>query len=533
MGAAEQRNFTTDDTIRMLQAKATEATDDFLVKVFRKPHAAAIPGLVASLSGAAIQHFTSPELWLPVLAGGGKYLLQGYHATDTSRAIGGFINFPIDNTEVRDVDFTAPSKTDWRGPATLEYPKPGAARQQENLPLYGLPQSPPAPGSFSGATNINPGGLRSAGGGVHREEYGGNGWREGASALEAERRTLEKEKLEAEREKHRAELAAIKSQHDNELKMGMAQLRAEFAATRPTGPDPMSTLFTEMMKQANEDRRAAATQAAEDRRATQAAQERADARFMAMMEKMNERKEKDPLEMISKVIELTGGGKKAESGIIEAQTKMLHSMSEMTSQQINVAMDFVSAAADMHLGGQKEEKPGWEKAVDKLIKGVGNFAQARSATPPPGQQIVNQIPTPVPQTFEQQARQPPPPPPQQPRPPQNHTDLSVADQVKNAIMARHDVKEVAAAVIAFKDDPSITQAFIAGGGDPEQAIKNLLGPWAEAAPSNGEYLVSFFKELEAQAIKAGLITPDAAAENEDDEDEDDEGDDQQGDEADE
>lgn len=525
MAAAEQRNFTTDQTLQMLQDRAKDS-DDFYLKLFRKPHPAALPQITASFTGAQLAHFTSPELWIPTLCGGGKYLLQAFHASEPSKQIGGMLNFPIDGQAERNVDFDAPGKAGWRGPQTLEFPKREEARQQENLPLYGV-NSPPAPGSGGGASNTNPAWSRSAGGGVHREGYDEpNTWRTGAQALEAERRVLEKEKLEQERANHRAEIDRIQAKHDSELKLSMATLRSEFASAKPTGPDSTMLVFMEMMKQQAASAQAAEARAADDRKEARLAQERADARFFAMIEKIGNKKETDPLEMVAKVIELTGGGKKADSGIIEAQAKMLHSMSEMTQHQVGVAMDFVSAAADMQLGAQKEDKPGWEKALDKVAKGIGNFAAARSAQVPhpPAQQIVGgsvmQQPPP-PQTYEQQARQPPPPP-QQPRPPQNHTDKSVAVQIKEAIESKTDPKHVAAAVVAYANDPSMLQALAAGAGDPEKAIRSMLGTWVNAAPSNGEYLKVLFTEIEAQAKAAGLIPQDDVAEDSDDEE--DEGD---------
>ncbi len=256
MGAAEQRNFTTDQTLQLLQDRAKDS-DDFYLKLFRKPHPAALPQITASFLGAQLIHFTSPELWVPTLCGGGKFLIQAFHATEPSKPIGGMLNFPIEGQAERNVDLDAVTKPGWRGPATLEYPKREDARTQENLPLYGV-TSPPDPGSGNSA-NQTTWSRQSGGGRVQRESYGDSpAWREGAAALEAERRNLEKEKIEAEREKHRAELDALRKSHESDMKGLKAELRSEFISARPapTGPDPTTTIFMEMMKQAAEDRRA-------------------------------------------------------------------------------------------------------------------------------------------------------------------------------------------------------------------------------------------------------------------------------------
>jgi hypothetical protein len=500
--AAEQRILTSDDTIRALTEKKDKDGDEFYIKVMRRAHLGSMPELVATLSNAQLLHFTSPEFWLPQLCGGGKYLLTGFHATNPSAQVGGSINFSVQG-DPRDVDFGVFKKADWRGPATLEHPKQSdgpSRQQQEGMPLYDV-RTPPAPGSGDSATRPTQAWPRQAGG-VNRAHYGGeDDWRTGAAALEAERRSIEKERLENEREKHRAELEAGRKQHEADMKALRAELLGEIRQSKPTGPDPANMMFMEMMKQSAEDRRAAALQAAEDRRAAADRDARANERFAALLEKLSERKEKDPLDMVKSVVELVG--KKSDG--IEGTTKMMHSMMETMGTINNVAMDFVNHAASLQLGGGSDE-PAWVKGVDRLMKGIAGFAKAQSMRPPP-------VPAgglPFGQPQQQQAQPPAPPAPPQPRPAQNETEASVLEQIELAIRAKISVNEIAKVLIQYFQDPSIQTALAESGGDFEAAVQKRLGKWVTEAPSNAEYMKSLFKEVEAQLVQAGFVAEDSA-----------------------
>lgn len=519
MGAAEQRTFTHEDTMRALNDRATKDGDTFLLKVFRRINLAMQPTVIATFEGASVGHFTSPELWLPQLAGGGKFMLMGYHATEPNRPIGSFLTFPIDSEDARDVDMQAPKKAGWRGPVELIFPKEADRRPATDMPLYGIGTPPPAPGPGDSATRHA--WPRSAGGGFQRENYDDAAFGPRAGALEAERRKLEAEKLDAERDRHKAQLEMRETAHKAEMAALKSELMGEFRAARaPTGPDPIVEFMKMQAEErkaadarAAEDRRIAETRATEDRRLAEARQERADARFEKLLEKMSERPKENPLELAKQLVELTG----KKSNDSDALVKTVHNMVDMQTSTMGMAMDFVDHVSRMQLGGGGESEPSWVKGVDRLMKGIGKMALARPPAPPPG---AAQQPQQVPQAQPGQsnAQQP-----QQPRPPQAETNLPVIDQVDQAIRAHYEPKEVAKALIAYYKDESVQRALAEAGGDPEAALMKRLGNWPNAAPQNAEYLKRLLAELERQLQAAGFFADDSAevdeADDEGDEDE--------------
>jgi anti-sigma28 factor (negative regulator of flagellin synthesis) len=123
-----------------------------------------------------------------------------------------------------------------------------------------------------------------------------------------------------------------------------------------------------------------------------------------------------------------------------------------------------------------------------------------------------------PQQVQPQQVQAQPQQPAQPRPPQQETDKSVIAQIEEAIRAKFDTKQVAAALIAYFQDPSIQEALEEAEGDFEVVLQKRLGSWSKEAPSNEEYLKTLFAEVEKQIEAAGLKG--------DDSDDGDEGDDE-------
>ena len=111
MAIPSERLIPSEETLNQIRGKAAQDPETpFICKVHRRRHTGAIPDLVASLSGANVEHFVNPELWVPVLCGGGAYLIQAFHPTDGSRSIGGFVTFSVNNTEPKDVDVSQMQK---------------------------------------------------------------------------------------------------------------------------------------------------------------------------------------------------------------------------------------------------------------------------------------------------------------------------------------------------------------------------------------------------------------------------------------
>jgi hypothetical protein len=509
--AQADRIFTSDETMNSLREKAKEG-DDFLVKLQRRAHLGSTPELVASFSGARVEHFASPELWVPPLCGGGKFLLQGFHATDNGKPVGGFVQFSITTIDPKEVDQEVVKKVDWRGPPALEFPLRAAPRDMMNGHGGYDIRPPPAPGSGDSATRVPQAWPRPAGGGaVFNGDYGEE--REYArsqsrqAALEQERRRFELEKLELRDEKHRGELEALKKGHEADMRSFKAEILAELR-TKPTGPDAGTTMLETMLKMQIEDRRASEQRQAEDRRAAETRQTANDERFNRLLEKMADRPKEDPLAMITKVTELMG---KSGGG----NEKMMHTMMETMGTINGVAMDFVEHAANMQLGGGEKESP-WVKGAEALVKGV--TAMARGGQPRRPQQQFAQ-PN-VPMTYEQQALQQPQPsqqpqqqPQQQQQQPQSQQpqrEPSILEQIEFGIRGKAPQGAVVDALMQHFQDPSIQSVLVEAGMDFEVAFQRRLGPWINASAENKAYMEELYRVLTEKLTAAGLFAPELA-----------------------
>ena len=85
MAQQSDRAIPPEETFNLLREKAAKDGDGFTLKVWRRPFQGGVPELAATLSGASVEHFGSPELWLPQLCGGGNFSLQGYHPVDLGK----------------------------------------------------------------------------------------------------------------------------------------------------------------------------------------------------------------------------------------------------------------------------------------------------------------------------------------------------------------------------------------------------------------------------------------------------------------
>ncbi len=512
MALQSDRSIPSDETFKMLRERADKDGDSFSIKVLRRAHLTAPTELVASMSGAMIEHFANPEFWIPPLCGGGQFFLQGFSPTDLSKPVGGAIQFKV-NQETKAVDASVMAKADWRGPATLDYPQ----KETRDLPqgsMYDV-SPPPGPGSGNGATAYNPAWPRSPGGGsnVSRQDYAADGgWQVSARALENERRKLEEERLANEREKHRQELEGLKKAHEADMRSFKAEIMGELRS-KPTGPDPSITMMEALMriqaenaKQAAEDRRERDKQAAEDRRASEERQARADERTNRMLEKLFERPKEDPLAIIEKVTGLLGKNNNAD-----AQMKMMASMAEMHSMQIGTAMDFIQASADLQLGAREKEESPVIKGIEAVVKGIGSMAkgaQVKQAAAP--QQFAQPQ---LPMTYEQQARAQQPaqqPAPQAPAPVQQKPVPTILEQLENGIRGKAPIADVAQAIVNHIKDPSVMGALIEVGMDFRVLVNNRLGVWANEHVDNATYLQTLMVEVEKLMRTAGYLPPEEA-----------------------
>lgn len=495
---ANERVATADETMKLILAKAAEGEDLFSIKVLRTTHSSMPADRIATLSGGVANHLVSPELWIPELAGGGKYKLQAFHVSDPNKPIGGAISFSVEG-DVREVDTGATSKSGWRGPAVIDFPQKNTVAPRREDMGYGI--SSPGPGVSDSASRTTQGYLRVPGGGngVHRADYDGPGWentRSGLAAIEGERRRLEEEKLAAERERAKNDREALQKSHEAEMRSLRAELMSEIKGLKSSGPDPMALMFAEMQKQNAEDRRAQAIQAAEDRRAEAARQERTDARFAQMLEKMTDRPKEDPLAMVTKVAELLKANDKGNSN--EAQMKVMANFVEMQSLQMDSAMRFIETATDLQLGqGGGGDSP-IAKGIESAVKAIGSVIKGSSIKRP----VL--MPTQIPQQIPAQTQQAP-----QPQPQAEPVPGPVIDQFIHAIKNYNlPVATVAKALREQIMDPTLQAAFAEADNDFEKLIQMRLGNWANEKPANAQYLVALIAEVKRQFVEAGFIAAD-------------------------
>ncbi len=511
MAAANERMIPSDETFHLLREKAKAEGDAFTVKVWRKSHIGGVPELQATLSGATVEHFNSPELWLPQLCGGGILSMQGYHPTDLAKAIGGILQLKI-SQEAKPIDPAVVSKPEWRGPPVLDFPQKEAVREREQS-IYGI-GSPTAPGNGEQRHQNNQADSPGKRWGVHSPDYGSETpWQEQRrlqQALELEKRKLDEERLANERQKHKDELAAKQKEHEADLRALKAELMGAIQLNKPTGPDASVTFFQTLMqmqqenaKQAAEDRREREKLAAEERKEDRARQERSDERFNKLMEKISERPKEDPLAMIEKVSNIMG-----KNNSNEATMKMMGNMAEMHSVQMGSAMDFIQAAADMQLGSREKEESPLLKGIEAAVKGVAAFAKGAQAKRPPQQFAQPQLP----QTFEQQARaQPQPPAP--PRPPAPAQKVpTILEQIEIGIKTKAPIPDVAKAIVNHIKEESVLAALTEVGFDFEVLVNNRLGTWASEHVENAAYIKALTAEVEKELRAAGYIQDEEAPE---------------------
>jgi hypothetical protein len=126
---------TFDEAIRAILEIAKEKGDDFRMRIFRKPSlAASAMDVVAAFDGARVEHFSTPETWLPVICGGGYYALAAMHSSDINTLVAMVVP-PLLPGQPRAADVSVMRSPSWGGPATLIFPK------------VADPQPTPPPGS--------------------------------------------------------------------------------------------------------------------------------------------------------------------------------------------------------------------------------------------------------------------------------------------------------------------------------------------------------------------------------------------------
>jgi hypothetical protein len=485
--------LTNDETIALLNAKAKESGDEFVVKIFRRPHLGAIPQAVATVSGARMEHIGNLETWVPMLCGGGPlFFMRVCHVTDTSTAIGDYLQLsvPMENNPAKYPTVETMKSSNWRGPTKLDYPV--AAEPNVNTSAYSV-LSPPPGGNVAVPPITVPG---PAGAGAFASEAFAqvNALRE---QLERQREQLLAAQREMENERRKMEMDTVRREADERMRAFEAKLAANTAPREPQASalekilPAVMPLVQAIMQGQNENRQMMMKMDA-DRAAQQ------QAMIVAMMQKPAV----DP--MIMALIERNKP---------QSDSDMVHSMSEAMHSMSKTTLDLVRTAADLNIGSAPKDHPALlaikegVKALNALMTGYAASVQDKQnpqsrPAPKPLPGFQQQALASPPQPMQPQSVQPQPMP-QAAEPPAGDT----VDQLVAAIKAHHNVVELAGAFIkAVKDnEPVLSKAMEEYDGDFKQLFGMKVGGWAMADPANAAYLKTLLDEVNKQAEAAGML----------------------------
>lgn len=483
------KTYTPDETYAALEAIAKATGDDnFWIRIVRRSGVLATD-VVARLEQAQLNHVAKPETWIPVLCGGGTFVMTVGHASDEARNIGGPLIAQFKD-EVRPVDLTVVGAPGWNGPKKITYPDPYAAgqpsyyRSPHGRPVGATPRNdvPPPGGSWGGY-----------------DDGGRAGGRDG-EAIAALRRELDAERkardererqIREERERERADARTREQEarymaelHDMKTKMEAMQAQVQ---ARPTGGmdlvglagviapllkamvDNQNALRLEQMKLA-----ASASDGQRDFFKAITSRPAVDPTLQAALDKMER--------AIEKAKEESGGA--AET--MDAMTNAMHTMTKiaMQSAQAVAETSLKTRAGEEEPTGLKAFKEGM-KALENIFGAWGKSGGAAGATATdarrklPGATGVNGANGAIQKPGEKPGE-----------PPDEVT------QVVNAIRAERDVEEVATVIVklAAAENPSFVKAMEGVRGNLNQLALDRLGTnWIFA---HQEYVTRLLKAVE-------------------------------------
>lgn len=534
---ADKTTPTQEETLTIINQRAKDA-DSFFVRIFRKQHMGGLPETVATFDEAQIEHLTSPERWLPQLAGGGPvFMFQVFHSSDRGAMLGGFLHFAVPTTNLApktsaEIDPRIVKRAGWSGPRQLLYPTIDAKPVQEN-PLFSISPNnlPPASPSGNSAANNVPGG------GVPGAAFPRDVVYERNAAIlqqiEEERAKLQRQREEFQEQqrrdreelaeqKRRAELDAIRRESDAKLEAIKRELQHAAAAAPKSDVSTMvaqigaafSPVILKLLESQNETRLAVMRQ----QEATAAAAAESNRQLMSAM---LTRPSIDP------VVERLFSELKSAVSQQVPQSTMLHSMADAMASMTQTTMDLVQTAADLNIGGGKEEDHPALKAIREGVKAVQSIFAGYQAQlprtpahhqPPPAFRPIPQAlphapapaqPTVVPAATPAASGQAAAPA----APPENLVQLpparDVLELLENMFKAQVAVGDVVDTFIrAFKaGDAVLHNALDAAGGEIEVMFSQRLGAFVLANPQYVPYLEELQVELNRRGAEEGIFEP--------------------------
>jgi hypothetical protein len=454
---------TFDMQITKIRECAAEHSDDFRMRISRRAEN------IATFSGARVEHFVMPETWLPMLCGGGQFILAAFHESAPNVIITTVVPGVISG-EARAVDIAAPTKAGWQGPSQLLFPKP--APTNGTTSFYDKPG-----GGGSSAPPRDPTSTAPSSG-------------PSADLIDQRFRLIEAQ--------HAAERADLQRMLDANAKSVERQMQGmteiiKAIATRPVEPakpmfDPalLATLTTAatgivgaLIARSGEDRKAdLAEQARRDERDSRARDEQ-----IKMIVGMNEQN----MKALERNADASSNAMKMVSPMVEAVSLM----GRTVVQQI---------ATVQEMAQPNDEGAGWAGFARDAARALAEYLATRpapagspqrqlppGAAPPPAAPAAGAAPAApaeevTPATPEQIAADPP---------------EALAGFLEQAIRAKADPEEVADGYVQMQVNKGFVEMVAAAGG-PLKFFQARLGEWVS---QNADYVRALVSHLSTRGVK--------------------------------
>lgn len=474
------------ETKKMI-ADAVQKGDVFRIRVMRRK-ANGMPEVIASFDDGRAEHLLYPEKWLPDLAGGGTYAIQGFHQSSPFESVGGTLLFNVENISPRLVNPETVQQGEWQGPLSLSYPRAGMRRP---------------PSQYAGATSID-GATWNAG--VDIDPRAGvtplrSAGQNGGSDLDALARAQRAEQALLEMRKQ-TEIDNLRRDHAAQMErmnQSVNQLRDELRSARDRDSRPHGEGLADVLAKAVASLvpvvQTVITGQNELRVKMLDAQNQTTAQQMAVTREGNERLDKILTTMmqpkpvgIDPTVQLVLEHMKTSS-TNPVLTDVINAFSGMSQATLSV----MTAATDAGLLGNREES-GASGVIRELGAAAGSFFNMMAERQGGG---VPRGPYPAPGGPR---RLPPAPQPQQP--------LAMG-QLDQMIKAHFDPAQTARFFLdSLGRDADLTERFAQQNNDIEAFFRSYWSGWAQAnLPVHGPYVSALHEAVMADAKARGWYVP--------------------------
>lgn len=312
---------TTEQTLQLIQRAKDDHGDAFRVKILKKKQSTDLsPMTVAVFDDVQAQQIFDAELWLPLFAGGGLYLLVVTHMKAVATRIGGPLAYNVSGHIASDIARHVLGEAGWKGPVNMVLPQPQDAA--------------PTPMNVAGnqsrpAGSVAPDPLTAAADAMARDTRAGQ---TAVDAIRAQALLAEGERRLTAAATREADIAAQKARLDAD-RDAMRNERA--ASGEASGGMNMMMSFFKMM---HEQTQAADLRAREERRQDEERarleRDRSDERLEKMLAAMNK---PDPVKdaLIQKA--LSGGDETSKQ--MAASMAMVNTVTGMTMQLMQTKLE--------------------------------------------------------------------------------------------------------------------------------------------------------------------------------------------------